>query len=226
VIGFLLVQAQLLNVLDGTIRGTAAPVAPPITFDDVLAGADTTAAALPLPSSNSSRPMAENRLIMLLRDFLSEQSSDFPDARRTFANVLSKTLQAFAKKTSIYNHTACLVLCDFMEEALGIFVRFNTFNPDEIDQIDWCFWLDVCRKILQSQNSISEIRLFSFIYGLWNVITNDVTRKEAVTMKWLLAEDTFSKFFCHWCPMVRAYYMRLICWRLCRDDGEASDLDT
>lgn len=224
--GFLLVQAQLLAVLDGTIKRTVSTGPLPITFDDVLSGVDATAAALQLPSSNSSRPMAENRLIMLLRDFLSEQSSEFLNARRTFASILSKTLQASARKTSIYNHNACLVLCDFMEEALVIFVRFLQKNPEEADPIDWCFWLDVCKKILQSQNSISEIRLFSFIFGLWNLITGDLARKEVVTLKWLLAEDTFLRFFCHWCPMVRAYYMRLLCWRLCRDDGEASDLDT
>jgi len=80
--------------------------------------------------------------------------------------------------------------------------------------------------MLESENSVSEIRLFAFLYGAWNVITNNEYRKEIMCLEWLLTEETFDKFFNHWCPMVRAYYMRLLCWRLCRDDGEASELDT
>ncbi|KUJ07557.1 DUF1765-domain-containing protein [Mollisia scopiformis] len=224
--GFILVQAQILTALDGTIHRQPAAEPPPITFDDVLAGADASAAALPMPSSNSARPMAENRLIMLLRDFISERPSDYENARLTFAETFGKMMQAAAKRTSLFDHNACFVLCDFMEEALTIFVRFHHAHALEDDFIDWYFWMDVCRKMLESENSMSEIRLFSFLFGAWNVITNDPKRKEVLCLEWLLTEDTFDKFFNHWCPMVRAYYMRLLVWRLCRDDGEGSDLDT
>ncbi|CZR61720.1 uncharacterized protein PAC_11617 [Phialocephala subalpina] len=226
--GFILVQAQLLTALDATIHRQPAAEPPPITFDDVLGGgADATAAALPpMPSNNSARPMAENRLIMLLRDFISERPSDYEAARMTFAEVFSKVMQAGAKRTSLFDHNACFVLCDFMEEALTIYLRFHHAHALETDFIDWCFWMDVCKKMLESENSMSEIRLFSFLFGAWNVITNDPKRKEVLCLEWLLTEETFDKFFNHWCPMVRAYYMRLLCWRLCRDDGEASDLDT
>ena len=197
-----------------------------ITFDEVLGGADASAAALPLPSNNSARPMAENRLIMLLRDFISEHPSEFDSARKTFAEAFSKMIQATARRTSLFDHNACFLLCDLMEEALAIFARFHDAHATETDFIDWWFWLDVCKKMLESQNSMSEIRLFAFISGSWNIITNDERRKEVMCLNWLLTEDTFDKFFNHWCPMVRAYYMRLLCWRFCREDGEASDLDT
>ena len=170
--------------------------------------------------------MAENRLIMLLRDFISERPSDFQMARMTFAETFGKMMQAVARKTSLFDHNACFVLCDFMEEALTIFVRFHYAHALESDFIDWYFWLDVCKKMLESENSMSEIRLFAFLYGAWNVIINNEYRKEVMCLEWLLTEDTFDRFFNHWCPMVRAYYMRLLCWRLCRDDGEASELDT
>src|ERR1700712_4507156 len=96
VIGFILVQAQVLTALDATIHRQPASDPLPISFDDVLAGADATAAALPLPSNNSARLMAENRLIMLLRDFMSERPSDFHTARMTFAETFSKMMQAVA----------------------------------------------------------------------------------------------------------------------------------
>jgi hypothetical protein len=223
-----LVHAQILTALDSTIhRQPASEQMPlPITFDDVLTGADANASALPLPSSNVARLMAENRLIMLLRDFISERPSDFELARMTFAEAFGKMMQATARKTSLFDHNACFVLCDFMEEALAIFLRFHHAHSSTSDYIDWHFWLDVCKKMLESQNSMSEIRLLAFIFSTWNVITNDERRKEVLCLEWLLSEDTFDKFFNHWCPMVRAYYMRLLCWRLCRDDGEATDLDT
>jgi hypothetical protein len=224
--GFILVQAQILTALDATIHRQPASDPLPITFDDVLAGADAAALALPLPSNNSARLMAENRLVMLTRDFISERPSDPHRARLTFAETFGKMMQAAARRTSIFDHNACFVLCDFMEEVLTIYVRFHLVHTLESDFIDWYFWLDVCKKMLESQNSMTEIRLFALIYGAWNVITNDERRKEIMCLEWLLAEETFDKFFNHWCPMVRAYYMRLLCWRLCRDDGDASDLDT
>ncbi|KAI9645058.1 hypothetical protein NHQ30_007097 [Ciborinia camelliae] len=223
--GFVLVQAQILTALDATIHRQ--PVESlPITFDDVLAGADASAAALPLPSTNSARLMAENRLIMLLRDFLSERPSAFEPARMTFAEAFGKMMQASARRTSLFDHNACFILCDFMDEALSLFVRFHHAHEFEDDFIDWHFWLEVCRKMLESHNSMSEIRLFAFLFSAWNVITNNESRKEILCVEWLLTEETFDKFFNHWCPMVRAYYMRLLCWRLCREDGEATDLDT
>ncbi|KAN0117051.1 DUF1765 domain containing protein [Hyaloscypha variabilis] len=224
--GFVLVQAQVLTALDSTIHRQPTLDPLPNTFDDILSGADANAAALPLPSNNSARLMAENRLIMLLRDFVSERPSEFHAARMTFAETFSKMMQAVARRTSLFDHNACFVLCDFMEEALMIFVRFHHALALESDFIDWYFWLDVCKKMLESENSMSEIRLFAFLYGSWNVIINNEYRKEVMCLEWLLTEDSFDKFFNHWCPMVRAYYMRLLCWRLCRDDGDASELDT
>lgn len=224
--GFILVQAQILTSLDATIHRQPAADPLPITFDDVLAGADASAAALPLPSNNSARLMAENRLIMLLRDFVSERPSDYDAARKTFAEAFGKVMQASAVRTSLFDHNACFVLLDFLEEALTIYLRFHYAHALDWDYIDWPFWLNVCKKMLESENSMSEIRLFAFLYGSWHLITHDERRKEIMCLDWLLTEETFDKFFNHWCPMVRAYYMRLICWRLCRDDGDASDLDT
>jgi len=224
--GFVLVQAQILSVLEATIHRKPAAEPPPVTFDEVLAGADATAAALPLPSSNSVRLMAENRLVMLLRDFVSDRSFDHVLARMTFAETFGKMIQATARRTSVYSHSSCFLLCDFIEEALVIYIRFHHTHVLESDFIDWTFWLEVCKKMLESQNTMSELRVFAFIYGTWAAVTADDQRRKIMCLDWLLEEETFDKYFNHWCPMVRAYYMRLICWRLCRDDGEATELDT
>jgi hypothetical protein len=237
--GFVLVHAQILTALDATVHRQAANDLPlPLTFDDVLSGTDASANALPLPSSNVARLMAENRLIMLLRDFLSDRPSDFETARQFFAESFSAMMRATAKRVSLFDHNACFVLCDLMEESLAIFIRYHHARlrsaTDETalaiasqDFVNWGFWLEVCKKILQSQNSMSEIRLFSFIYGAWNILVSDEKRKEVLCLQWLLTEETFEKMFSHWCPMVRAYYMRLLVWRVARHDGEtATPLDT
>ncbi|TQS36559.1 hypothetical protein Golomagni_02985 [Golovinomyces magnicellulatus] len=221
-IGYLLVLAQTLTAIDGTIHRQPAVEPLPVTFDDVLAGADASATALPLPSNNSARFMAENRLIMILRDFLCEYTPANERARITYGQLFGKMMQAAAKKTSLFDHNACFILCDFMEETLNIFARFHEDN----NFIDWYFWLDVCKRMLQSENTMTEIRLFAFLYGIWNTVTGDERRKEVICLNWLLTENVFDKYFNHWCPMIRAYYMRLLCWRVCRNDGETTDLDT
>lgn len=228
--GFVLVHAQILTALDATIHrqasNDAAASALSIAFDDVLAGADANAAALPLPpSSNVTRLMAENRLIMLLRDFMAERPLDFSNARLSFAESFARTFSAAARKTSQFDHNACFIMCDFMEEALTIYMRYQKSLDTYVEYIDWAFWLSVCRKMLESENTMTEIRLFSFIFKAWNTIVADERRKEVMCFDWLLSDDIFRKYYLHWCPMIRAYYMRLLCWRACRFDEEASQLD-
>ena len=89
--------------------------------------------------------MAENRLIMLLRDFISDRPSDYDAARKTFAEAFGKMMQASALRTSLFNHNACFVLLDFLEEALIIYIRFHYAHTLDWDYIDWPFWLNVCK---------------------------------------------------------------------------------
>tara|TARA_R110002003_G_scaffold121_29_gene10897 strand:+ start:6029 stop:7111 length:1083 start_codon:yes stop_codon:yes gene_type:complete len=106
--GLLLVHAQVLVNLDATINRHATPqlpeepasVAAPITFDDVLEP-DASASALALPPANATRQMQENRLIMLIRDFLSERNTHLHTARRMFAESFARLLQAQAQDPDI-----------------------------------------------------------------------------------------------------------------------------
>ena len=230
--GFILVQAQILTVLDATIhRPTIHPVPDysngPLsaTFDNLLAEPDATLNAIPLSPINTIRSMAESRLIMLLRDFLSESPPVVKSAQEIFAAVFSAVLKAAARHTSIFDHNACFALCDFMEEAIAILSRYHqtTLSPTAV--LDWPFWLGVCKQMMESQNTMTEIRLYAFLYTLWGIIVNDERRKRDLCLDWLLTKDVFEKQFNHWCPMVRAYFMRFLCWRVARFDGEASDQD-
>lgn len=226
----LVVQAQLLSNLDSTInRDVSGPLdnsGPSSTFDDFLGGPDTVVNSLPLLPPNATRIMSENRLIMLIRDFLSDRVADYSAARHLFGVSFCDLLSASARGISTFNHAACYTLCDFLEEALVIITRYEQ-SPNCLGPvIDSAFWIDVFRKMLSSHNTVTEIRVYAFLYTSWNQLCWNPQRKEELCLGLLLSEDHFESSFTHWCPMVRAYFMRLICWRLGRYDGEATDLET
>ncbi|KAK3937063.1 hypothetical protein QBC46DRAFT_18648 [Diplogelasinospora grovesii] len=237
---FVLLHAQLLATLDSTIHRQAsleAMLAPPLSVNAALT------AALPLPS-NLLKGMDENRLVILLRDMLAENSMGIaPGIQHAFAQAFMAIMKAATKRTSRYEHAACFMLCDFLEETLLTYDAFQNAVNNSIatspregrfevdapsrpaDYIDWPFWFDVGRMIMDSNNTMSEIRIMSFIFAVWDAIAADPARKETVCLDWLLSEEVFARLFNNWCPMVRAYYMRLLCWRVCRDSGSANELD-
>jgi len=247
---FVLVHAQLLSVLDSTIHRQAsldAMLGPPLS--DALHGADAALTAPQLPS-NLLKGMDENRLVILLKDMLADHSFGVStETKHTFAEAFVALAKAATRRTPRFEHASCFMLCDFLEEALVALDTFQTtlntsiatspaeedvrshyFEPASLsrtaDYIDWPFWFDVGKMIMDSNNTMSEIRILSFIFSVWDSIAADPVRKEAVCLDWLLSEEVFAKFFNHWCPMVRAYYMRLLCWRVCRDSGSANEVDT
>ncbi|KAL9124012.1 MAG: hypothetical protein Q9217_006616 [Psora testacea] len=230
--GWALVQAQLLAVLDATLRrSTTQPSTDhlcgpaPSTFDEMIGEANTASTMLPLPANGLHRSMAEHRLVMLLRDCLSRSSGMGQKVQGVVAESFDTLSKAAARAISVFDHNACFTLCDFLEEAFAILNRYHqTSGPSEIE-IDWPFWFQVYRRLLESHNSMTEVRLFAFIFSMWGPITSDVQRKRRLCLDWLLNPETFHSQFSHWCPMVRAFYMRLLIWRVGRLDGRNSDLN-
>ncbi|KAI2624754.1 DUF1765-domain-containing protein [Xylaria nigripes] len=223
---FVLVNAQILSVLDSTIhRQAAVDAMATLPFSDAFNGTNASAMALQMaPSNNVLRGMSENRLIALLKNFLSDPSA-FGSAPYTFAQSFLAVMKASVKHTSQFDHNACFTVCDFLEQSLVIYNDFTDNASAQKLEVDWPFWFEVCNKILESNNTMSEIRVLSLIFSIWEAIASRQPRKESICFDWLLSEETFDKFFNNWCPMVRAYYMRLLCWRICRDSGTANESD-
>jgi hypothetical protein len=169
--------------------------------------------------------MAENRLIMLLRDFLAERNSHIASARHIFAESFTCLLKAAARRVSVYDNNACYTLCDFLEEAFIILARYEQILDDEHSVLDWPFWMSVCKLMASSHNTATEIKLFAFLYSTWSVIVSDERRKQSLCLDFLLEPEFFESRFNHWCPMVRAYYMRILCWRVARFDGGESNIE-
>ncbi|KAH9437645.1 hypothetical protein MCOR27_001742 [Pyricularia oryzae] len=233
---FVLIHAQLLSIFDDTInRQVAFEALMRPSFPESIHGADAALTHMGplLPNANMFRGMDENCIIMLLRDFLSTANC-LSGARYAFAEAFMRLSKAATKRTGQYDHNAQHLLCDFLQEALQIYhvapsspgdAEIPTFPP-LIGYVDWTFWFDVCKRMLSNNNTMSEIRTLSFLFSTWDIIAADPSRKEALCVDWLLEEEVFAKFFCNWCPMVRAYYLRLLCWRICRDSGSSNELDT
>ena len=231
--GMIFVLAQLLANIDATIHKHAgapedAQSGPSnITFDDVLSDPDSAVPTLPVaPLSNANRLMAENRIVMLLRDMLSDRSNHPAFAQQLFAEGFSDLMKAATKRTSMYNQSACYTLCGFLEETLVLFVRYELADPHNTC-VDWPFWLRVWKKLVESHNTSTEIRLYVLIFTLWQPLAVDPLRKREVLLNFLLEPAFFHSRFNHWCPLVRAYFMRLLCWRVARYNGEdnAQDVD-
>lgn len=235
--GFALIHAQLLSVLDSTIHHRQAAfesmMGPQIM--DPINGVDAMAAALAqLPPNNLLRGMDENRLIVLLKDMLAKGSVGglTATARDAFATSFMLILKAATRKTPAFKQAPTLVLIDFFSEVLLVLDTYTGYTDPEgksrkmADHVDWNFWLDVLHKILfESNSTMSEIRILSLLYSAWDILTADATRKEKFCIDWLLSEPVFDKFFNNYTPMVRAYFMRLLCWRVCRDQGSPNELD-
>lgn len=241
---YVLLHAQLLHILDNTIHRQAAVeaammmVAAPPTADGASpapASGPTDAFVPPFlvqPMHNLLRDVGENRIIALLSDLLSTGEA-LAGARNTFSQSLMVLLKAAAGRTSQYDHNACYMLCDFLQEVLQVFDSSYGYSndsnagitPPPVILVDWAFWQDVCKMMLSSNNTMSEIRVLSFIFTIWDIVATDDSRKEELCMGWLLTEEVFDQFFNNWSPMVRAYYMRLLCWRICRELGSSNELD-
>lgn len=230
--GWALVQAQALTVIRSTIQQPSnlhsidhLTGPSPTTFEEMLVEADATATMLPLPATGHVRSMAENRIIMLLRDCLANSTLMKPEAQSMFADVFDRLLKATARNTSIFDHNACFTLCDFLEEAILILTRYYQPSSSPKQGYNWDFWFDVCKKMLQSHNSMTEVRLFAFLFSMWGAIIKDDDRRHEIALDWLLSKDTFQAQFNHWCPMVRAFFMRLLIWKVARPTARDCSLD-
>jgi hypothetical protein len=221
--GFAPVHAQILIVLETTLYRAAGQQA----VDNFASGAGgydgaDALASLPMTIANASRNINENRLVMLLRDLLGDPQYEHSSVRELYATSFSHVVKAAARKVSLYNNDACFVLCDFMEEIFPILLRHY---QNDTPFLDWPFWFKVCRQMIQSENTLTQIRLIAFVYSVWNIIIADEQRKKDLVLDWLLDEDIFTAHFCHWSPMVRHYFFRLMCWRVARLDRDPTGLD-
>ncbi|KAF3917746.1 hypothetical protein ABW20_dc0101681 [Dactylellina cionopaga] len=228
--GFLFVQAQLLSLLETAIHRGPPHLLPQengavnVTFDDIVGAHVANGNVVPqAPSKTMYRPLMDQRIFSLLKDITLDRN--FNDALRdVFATAFANLLKSLAKNTKIVEHSACVSLCDLLEEGIPALYQFERQSETGAKYIDWPFWMDVSKQMMKNENSMTELRLFSFIFVVWDLIAEDPERKRSICLDWLLKDDTWQRFFSHWCPMVRSFYMRLLCWRVGRFSGASHEV--
>lgn len=219
--GLVVVHAQILLNLESALYRQAGNVAsehyapPPGDNPDAMA-------PLPLVIPNATRSMGENRLVMLLRDCMGERRSEHVAMAEVLVGSFQYILKAAVRKVSMYNSDACFVLCDFLEELLPLVSKYQQMH---VEEEDWDFWMKVYRQMMQSQTTMTQIRVIAYLYSAWALLITNDDRKKQVILDWLLEPQFFAQFFNHWSPMVRHYFYRLLCWRLGRCDGSPSEVD-
>lgn len=228
--GIVYVRTQMFVQLVSTIQRLPEnshqfqEVKPNATFDGILA-ADTPTLAPSVSSALNMRVFAKDRLISTLRDISSETIATNPYLPHFMAESLNQVLKATASSTSLYDQTGCFSLCDFFEEAAPTLLRLVDPTTNSPESIDWVFWIDVFKKMVSSHSVQTETRLYALIFTLWAPLSEAVEARQLLCQDFLLERSHFLRTFCHWSPPVRAYFMRLLCWRLGRYDGDACDLE-
>lgn len=219
--GLVPVHAQMLVALESSLyRHVGHFAADPYTAVDGL----DTLAPLPMTIPNATRSIAENRLVMLLRDLVGDSSLAHQNVSELLVSSFDLLLKAATRKISMYNNDACFVLCDFVEEVCPILGRYQQMHP-QTTVFDWLFWLEVLQQMMKAHTTMSQIRVIALLYSMWNVMASTEDRRRKIVLGWILEPAFFNQFFGHWSSMVRHYFYRLLCWRVSRCDGEASELD-
>ena len=104
--GFVPVLSQVLTVLESTIYRQAGQHTPESfassSVDDVN-GPDAVA-PIPMTIANAARSMAENRLIMLLRDVTGNDAPDRHHFRDLYLRAFNGVLKAACRRVSLHNN--------------------------------------------------------------------------------------------------------------------------
>jgi Protein of unknown function (DUF1765) len=208
-----------------------------MTFDDMLGDIDAAPQSLVFSGTNmnhnnfgsltnADRNMTENRLILLLKDILAIRNNTTSRiVRESFAYTFVNLLRATAKATHQFNRLETETLCTFLEETVIILVRYERTYAMTTAFLDWEFWFGVWKIMAHNNYFATETRIYSMIYSFWPAIAMDADRKAELCYGFLLNKEHFESRFNHWSPMVRAYFMRLLCWRVARIHEDCDDGD-
>jgi hypothetical protein len=126
-----------------------------------------------------------------------------------YSLLFERILKAAVRRTSVWEGQACFALCDMIERLIPVIDdSLHKVHDDTPSSLDWGFWADVVKKlVLQSENSVTQVRAFGFLFNIWERCPGGDD--------WLLEQNTWETFFCHWSTLVRCYFMNLVCWRVC-----------
>lgn len=185
------------------------------------------AGPLPIPSNVplKQHDMYYNSIIKILKTVRDINYSDV-----VFSSELTGFIDALfiriAKDISVYDYTKNGLI-------LNVVYEFSNHVLD-CSTLDWEFWLSCSYLMLNNSDHIQILlKNFAFLFNVWDKIPESLTSKRHAHqdylrlwlvdanesyrlnfINWLISDQMFLKFFCHWHPIVRSYYLRLLIWRI------------
>lgn len=182
---------------------------------------------LPIPSNVplKQHDMYYNSIIKIFKTVRDVNYSDV-----AFSSDLTRLIDGLfiliAKDISVYDHTKNGLILNIMYE-------FSNHTLD-CSTIDWEFWLSCSYLMLHNSDHIQILlKNFAFLFNVWDKIPESLTSKKHIHEKylllwmtdvhesyrlnfvnWMISDEVMLKFLCHWHPIVRSYYLRLLVWRI------------
>lgn len=240
--GLIILHASILRGLDFVVHQSINPRKLDNDFN--------VKAVSPVPAVGTRRRVDQLKIMATLREIL-HNDDGFVQFYEPYCRQFERILHSVALQTSLYDVESCIVLADLVEEYLSSLILTYPWTENRVKiqkdrAIDWEFWIRVVQKMLSSGNCHTEIRAFSFLFNLWDNIpisslgtyssaahvesldefdfhANDEEGLRWNCTVWLLSPPMWKRYFCHWQPLVRSYYHRLLCWRVA-SVGPESDL--
>ncbi|EGW31580.1 uncharacterized protein SPAPADRAFT_154950 [Spathaspora passalidarum NRRL Y-27907] len=170
---------------------------------------------------------------------LNEKSID--GATASLVRMIDLCLISMAKETSVYDFNKNGLIMSIANEFINHIVNNNPTN--EVSYlINWEFWLGCNYMMIKHSDHVQIIlKNFAFLFNIWDMIPETLSQlvklgdgKVSISQteepyKWLTnleesfkvnfinfltGSEMFQRFFCHWNPVIRSYYIRLLVWRI------------
>ncbi|ODV97100.1 hypothetical protein PACTADRAFT_48856 [Pachysolen tannophilus NRRL Y-2460] len=178
-------------------------------------------------------PVAINKIFKTIRDYLHNAYDENEVLLApTIVKLFDQILQCYALHVSAYDYDIAGFILDISYEfMINVGQRNEYKSPVTLMlSIDWNFWLSAVQNMLTTENINSELKALSMIFNIWDLIPNYpfptsssevpkwfINPQESIRFNiscWLLSIPVWKRYFCHWQPLVRCYFQRLVCWRL------------
>ncbi|GME74759.1 unnamed protein product [Ambrosiozyma monospora] len=168
------------------------------------------------------------KILRVLGDFSVNTRHDYePMLKSGVIKSIEIVLKLLVFKTPLLN----IAMGDQVFDLFLNYVKMqkeHLINKYEEDELDWCFWINVLMKMLDSKSINCELRTFSILYQIWDYLPSNKyldqdqaewcqypTENLKFNLAMYLVSDTcWNQYFYHYLPLVRSFYQRLLVWRL------------
>lgn len=140
-----------------------------------------------------SQPGPVNHKLFRTLMALKQEHTDYFNA---IAPCFEHIVKAAALTTVVFNVEQCAASIDLCQQMLQL-----------LPCIDEDFWLTVVTTMLKSENNCTTLKGLAFVHNIWP------TDSQAF-LEFCLHPNVTRKYFCHWLPLIRCTFQRILCYRV------------